>query len=138
MAIKSSDLDSELVETIARRVAELLAEAAEPEPQGGLVDAAAVARELRVERDWVYSHAHQLGAVRLGGPRGRLRFDMTLVKERLGGADPASWRPPRRAPRRAAARKKAPKPSRGELKFRPRNTKGAGRRGNATRPDTGR
>jgi hypothetical protein len=40
-----------------------------------LVDAATLAAMLPVERDWVYAHASQLGAIRLGGPAGRLRFD---------------------------------------------------------------
>lgn len=40
------------------------------------VDAAELARRRAVERDWVYAHARELGAIRLGGPRGRLRFDL--------------------------------------------------------------
>jgi hypothetical protein len=91
--------NSQLAEAIARRVVELL-RAEEPQRSTGLVDAAAVARDLEVERDWVYSHATDLGAIRLGGPRGRLRFDLQVVRERLGGADPARWRPSRRAARR--------------------------------------
>ncbi len=98
--------DAEIVEAIALRVVELLAGGAGASPSG-LVDATAVARDLEVERDWVYAHANQLGAIRLGGPRGRLRFDLQVVRERLGGADAASWHPPRRAPRRSNARKKA-------------------------------
>ncbi len=89
----------QLVEAIARRVVELL-RAEEPQRPPGLVDAAAVARDLEVERDWVYSHATDLGAIRLGGPKGRLRFDLQVVRERLAGADPSRWRPPGRTPRR--------------------------------------
>ena len=96
---------ADLVEAIALRVAELLGAAAQNAALARLVDANAVARELGVERDWVYAHASQLGAIRLGGPRGRLRFDLQVVRERLGGSDPASWRPPRRAARRPGARK---------------------------------
>lgn len=71
-------LDADDVEAIARRVAELVGRAA------GFVDAQTVASELRVERDWVYAHAHELGAVRLGdGPKARLRFDLTHVRERV-------------------------------------------------------
>lgn len=92
----------QLVEAIARRVVELL-RAEEPQRSTALVDATAVARDLEVERDWVYSHAVDLGAIRLGGPRGRLRFDLQVVRERLADADPLDWRPPRRAARRSAS-----------------------------------
>jgi hypothetical protein len=45
-----------------------------------LVDAAAVAAMLGVTRGWVYEHATELGAVRLGaGTRPRLRFDPHVV-----------------------------------------------------------
>ena len=48
-------------------------------PPVRLVDAATLARILDVDRDWVYAHARELQAVRLGGERGRLRFDLALV-----------------------------------------------------------
>jgi hypothetical protein len=73
-------LDQGEAERIAARVVELLRH--EPPPR--FVDAAALARILGVERDWVYSHAAELGAVRLGGPRGRLRFDRRAACERFG------------------------------------------------------
>jgi len=42
-----------------------------------LVDAATLAATLGVSRDFVYEHADELGALRLGnGPRARLRFDV--------------------------------------------------------------
>jgi plasmid replication initiation protein len=66
------------VEAIARRVAELLRGDTE-KPAARLVDAATLARMLGVERDWVYAHARDLQAVRLGGERGRLRFDVAAV-----------------------------------------------------------
>jgi hypothetical protein len=48
------------------------------------VTAERVAEHLGVEREWVYGHAAELGAVRLGsGARGRLRFRLDLVDERL-------------------------------------------------------
>lgn len=51
---------------------------------GGWVDARAVAEHLSVERSWVYDHADELGAVRLGsGPRARLRFRLVLVDHLL-------------------------------------------------------
>lgn len=49
-----------------------------------LVDAAVVASHLGVSRDYVYEHALELGAVRLGaGPRARLRFRLADVDARL-------------------------------------------------------
>ncbi len=78
------DLDDETIERIARRVAELLSAEREgradaPARPVRLVDAATLAARLGVRREWVYRHARQLGAVRLGGPRGRLRFDLDLA-----------------------------------------------------------
>ena len=75
-------LDDEDIEQIARRVAELIgANRADPTPR--YVDAADLARILGIERDWVYAHARELGAIRLGGPGGRLRFDVQHVAEAL-------------------------------------------------------
>lgn len=49
-----------------------------------LVDAAAVAEYLGVAREWVYEHAAELGARRLGtGPRARLRFSLDEVDAAL-------------------------------------------------------
>jgi hypothetical protein len=49
-----------------------------------LVDAQTLAAYLNVERDWVYEHASELGARRLGtGPKARLRFSIEEVDERL-------------------------------------------------------
>lgn len=51
-----------------------------------LVDAATLAVELGVSRDWVYEHAHELGALRLGsGPKARLRFDPLAARACLAG-----------------------------------------------------
>jgi hypothetical protein len=42
------------------------------------LDASALARVLGVDRQWVYEHQEQLGAIRLGnGRRPRLRFELT-------------------------------------------------------------
>lgn len=76
-------LDPAEVEQIAARVAELLRH--EPPPR--FIDAATLARELSVERDWVYEHAAELGAIRLGGVRGRLRFDRRAVCGRLAARE---------------------------------------------------
>ena len=91
-------LESDDVEAIARRVAELLGAA--PDAPVRYVDAAQLARALGVERAWVYAHAAQLGALRLGGPRGRLRFDLERVREALTPGGPAGCERPRTAPLR--------------------------------------
>ena len=49
-----------------------------------LVDAREVAAMLGVTRPFVYEHAAELGAIRLGtGPKARLRFDADEVVTRL-------------------------------------------------------
>jgi hypothetical protein len=95
-------LDPEDIESIAARVAELLREQT-PSTASRLADAAEVARELGVDRDWVYAHAEELGATRLGGARGRLRFDLVRIRRDLAcpddaGSRPATARRPRRQP----------------------------------------
>jgi hypothetical protein len=83
-------LDESDIEQIAHRVAELVGRSALAAPAPRFVDAAFVARLLSVERDWVYEHAAQLGGIRLGGPRGRLRFDRETLPDRLAqAADPS-------------------------------------------------
>lgn len=74
-------LDPDDVEAIAARVAELLRTSAGT-PR--YVDAAELARTLGVDREWVYAHAAELGAIRLGRPQGRLRFDLEHVRRVLG------------------------------------------------------
>jgi hypothetical protein len=50
---------------------------------------AQLAEWLQVERDYVYLHAVELGALRLGsGPRARLRFDPAEVRRRLNACYP--------------------------------------------------
>lgn len=106
MSTAAAGPDPALVEAIARRVVELLRDDWRLAAESRYVDAATLAEDLKVERDWVYAHARQLGAIRLGdGPRARLRFDPEVVAERLAGADARSWRPPRRTPRRSASRR---------------------------------
>jgi hypothetical protein len=71
--------------------------------QRQLVDAAGLARLFGIERSWVYSHAIELGAVKLGeGPKARLRFDPEVaarVLRRVGDAPTAD--PPARSGERA-------------------------------------
>jgi hypothetical protein len=71
-------LDPADIEAIAARVVALIREQVSA-PAARFVDAARLAEILGVERDWVYVHAKELHAVRLGGPRGRLRFDLAAV-----------------------------------------------------------
>lgn len=92
-------LDPDDVEAIAARVAELLVPPPEATPR--YVDAARLAEVLGVERQWVYEHAAQLGALRLGGARGRLRFDLVHVRRALAHDGSQAVSPaPRRLPRR--------------------------------------
>ncbi|MHB1837224.1 MAG: hypothetical protein ACYCXW_19925 [Solirubrobacteraceae bacterium] len=68
-----------LAERLAVRLSGLAPARAEP-----LVDAAEIARLHGKTRSWVYEHAGELGAVRLGsGPRPRLAFSPARVAERL-------------------------------------------------------
>ncbi len=78
MASARIKLDPELVDAIARRVVELLEK--KGIQQRELVDASELARRLGIERSWVYSHAIELGAVKLGeGKKPRLRFDPEIA-----------------------------------------------------------
>lgn len=86
-------LSSDAIEQIARRVVALLEEV-EPRLAPRYVDAATLAAELSVERDWVYAHAEELGAIRLGGPKGRLRFDLVAIRQSMAAGEPA---PPQQA-----------------------------------------
>jgi hypothetical protein len=55
-----------------------------PGARAPLVDAATIATELGVSRDYVYEHAAELGALRLGGgKRARLRFDPATARAAL-------------------------------------------------------
>ncbi len=90
-------LAPESVEAIANRTAELLRGEAEPQAPKRLISAAKVAETWGVDRSWVYAHARQLGARRLGaGKRPRLRFDPAEVAERItaltGGSGPDASR----------------------------------------------
>lgn len=100
--LTSMRLDPSDIEQIARQVADLIA-ATQTWPSGQFVDAAELAALLGVERDWVYAHANALGAIRLGGPRGRLRFDLRRVQD----AWPAS-KPDGARRRTGRSRKKRP------------------------------
>lgn len=101
MSEKRIKLDPVAVDAVAHKVVELL------EQRGvqkrALVDAAELARTFGIERSWVYSHAIELGAVKLGdGPKPRLRFDPEVaarVLRKVGDVPAAD--PPARSGERA-------------------------------------
>jgi hypothetical protein len=100
-------LDPQTIEAIARRVVELLNRRS---LSGGpeLIDAAELARRLGIERSWVYMHAIELGAVKLGaGRKPRLRFDPQVAARALRkvGEGPAAD-PPARSGKRACRPRK--------------------------------
>ena len=78
----AAELSPAAIEQIAQRVAELLAGGTVPvTAPAGLVDAGTVARHFGLTRGWVYEHAGELGAIRLGdGPKARMRFDLAAVE----------------------------------------------------------
>lgn len=101
MESSSIKLHPQTVEAIAHRVIDLLQRNAAVTPD--LIDAAALATRLGVDRSWVYAHAIELGAVKLGqGPRPRLRFDPKLAALRMRalGQDVDGPRPKPRERRR--------------------------------------
>lgn len=80
-------LDPESIEALARRLVELLKPVQTSPARRQLISAEAVSEWWGVGRRWVYDHADELGARRLGsGRRPRLRFDPEEVAERLGEA----------------------------------------------------
>jgi hypothetical protein len=113
----AAELTPDAIEQIAQRVAALLREhrdqAGARPVSAGLLDASQLARHLGVTRTWVYEHANQLGAIRLGaGSKARLRFDLDTAtaaidrrrvdRQNSRGA-PAAPRASRHRPRRAPA-----------------------------------
>jgi len=75
--------DAAWVEAVALRVVQLM-RSGDGENDRRLVDAAALAGVLGVDRSWVYAHRDELGAVRLGsGSKPRLRFDVRVARAAL-------------------------------------------------------
>lgn len=76
-----ADLDA-IAEVTARRVVEIVNPPAMT--TFALVSARELARELGVSLDYVYSHAAELGGMRLGsGRRARIRFDLDRARRAL-------------------------------------------------------
>jgi DNA-binding FadR family transcriptional regulator len=92
------------VAAIAATVVELLRDEAAAHGER-LVDAATLAREFGVSRKFVYSHADELGAVRLGkGRRPRVRFAPERAAEVLSARSVSKASPAQPAPRRRRSR----------------------------------
>jgi hypothetical protein len=104
-----SPRDLALVDAVAERVLELLAERGAPAGRSRLVSAAELAEVLGVTRDTVYCHADELSAVRLGA-RGRLRFDVEKAIAAWTACEASSRSQPADAPARAgrSRRRRAP------------------------------
>ncbi len=76
------DLTPQAVEQVAQRVAQLLGDRAQRQPD--LITAGELARRLRVERPWIYKHRHLLGGQRIGdGPKAPWRFDLETAQQAL-------------------------------------------------------
>jgi hypothetical protein len=101
MASARIKLDPQATEAIARKVVELLEKRGLQKRE--LVDAAELAKRFGIERSWVYSHAIELGAVKLGnGAKPRLRFDPEIAAKSLHKAgDDSAADPPARSGERA-------------------------------------
>ncbi len=76
-------LDHEDIEAIAERAAHRVVQLLERPGPGAfqLLEPKQLARALNVSLDYVYAHAADLGAMRLGdGPKARLRFDLNTAQ----------------------------------------------------------
>lgn len=90
-----TELSAQCIEAIATRVIELLHERTQhlQHPES-LIDVAELARRTGLSRTWIYEHARDLGAIRLGdGPRARLRFNPDTVKRLLEREPPPRVEP---------------------------------------------
>jgi hypothetical protein len=116
MASAHIKLDPQTIEAIALRVVELLEQRGLRKRE--LVDATELARRFGIERSWIYSHAIELGAVKLGdGTKPRLRFDPEIAARVLRRVDgnPAAD-PPARSGERAG---QPPRRGSGEVRLLP-------------------
>lgn len=101
-------LDGEDIEAIVSRLVEVLPEAFPnlADAPAGLVDAAHVAKVLKLNIETVWRNAEQLGGVRIGdGPRPRWRFDLAKAQRAHEGTAPPHVQAPRRSPRAATVRR---------------------------------
>ncbi len=99
------ELDDALLDRIADRIADKLAARA----TGEVIDAIELAQRLHRSREFVYSNADRLGAIRLGdGPRPRLAFRWPQVLDRLDGSVHLADTPP---PPETRSRRRTPTPT---------------------------
>jgi hypothetical protein len=89
-------LDNEDIETIAKRAAHHVVDLLK-RPGAGihqLLNPKELASALNVSVDYVYEHAADLGAMRLGdGPKAHLRFDLHTARRRMTERKP--YTPPK-------------------------------------------
>jgi predicted DNA-binding transcriptional regulator AlpA len=106
-----TDEDMTHVREIAEAVVDLLADRslvvyAGPTPAARVLKAREVARLLGRSLPWVYEHATELGAIRMGsGPKARIGFDLATIEQWKRDhqlAAPAARKPARRRSRRSA------------------------------------
>jgi hypothetical protein len=91
-------LAQRLADPVARRVIEMIKDEGvlAPPTAATWLDAAEVAQLLHVTREWVYQHADELGAVRLGGGRRpRLRFRREALATGNGGTTSGAEKRPK-------------------------------------------
>jgi len=75
-------LDDEDIEAIAQRVVRIITTTTPSAHR--LLEPRELAAALHVSLDYVYSHAADLGAMRLGdGPKARLRFDLHTAQQAM-------------------------------------------------------
>jgi hypothetical protein len=79
-------LDADEIEAIAERSAQRVLQLLRTAPPSAhrLLEPKELAVELGVSTDYVYEHAADLGAMRLGdGPKARLRFELETAKRAM-------------------------------------------------------
>lgn len=80
MTLSEGDVEA-IAEATARKLVEFVAERGRT---FGLVGPRELAEGLGVSLDYVYAHATELGAMRLGsGPKARIRFDLDGARRAL-------------------------------------------------------
>jgi hypothetical protein len=129
------DLTPQAVEHVASRVVQLLQRQQQNQQQAptgepvGMVTVAQFAAYYKLNPAWVYEHADELGATRIGsGPKARIRLDFQTAKAALreihAGREPArADARPRRSPRRPETDLYSPEAP--PLESRPRRILGA-------------
>jgi hypothetical protein len=74
------ELTPQTIDQIAVRVAQLLRHQQSTQTNAenvGWLTVSQLARHLNLNRTWIYEHADELGAIRVGkGPKARIRFDL--------------------------------------------------------------